>query len=182
MMKAPSQEYGLGAQHQDGSIRLFLRIIRRLHSGIYIVFAAGQNHPGIKRKAYEPHSSWHTDGRVHHKSYDRILLPPEKKQRLDAFKGAERFVATPVDQMLACTLPECKPEKFIGVMEVAVSSLDVTPGRQQLYVDLVELGSMPLPIECGERLLVRWWLNDAAPSIVVSLYEFSTLYAAHPRR
>jgi hypothetical protein len=165
--------YALGVRHRDGRLHLFLRVVRA-PSGIYIVFAAGQHRPGIGRKAYNPHSSWHKDGRVHHKSYDRPWIR-EKRQGLDGFRGAEPFIVTSVDQMLASGLPECNPAEFTSVMEVPVGVLDVTPGHQQVHVDIVAPGSVPPTSGFGEYPLMSWWLSDGSPSIVVSVYKLSPL-------
>lgn len=163
--------YAIAAKHEGGRLCLFLRIVRA-PSGVYVVFAAGQHRPGIGRKAYDPHSSWHRDGRVHHKSYDRAWTRQRQRQSLDGFRGAEPFVATPVDQMVVPALPECDPAAFTEVLEISVASLDVAPSRQKIHVDLVAAGSPPPVVGFGERPRKRWWLEDASPSIVVSLYEF----------
>lgn len=163
--------YAFGVRHRDGRLHLFLRVVRA-PSGIYVVWAAGQRRARIRGRAYDPHSSWHKDGRVNHKSYG-VPWIRQQRQRLDNFRGAEFFIATPVDQMLAPQLPECNPMGFASVTVVAVDVIDVTPGRQQLHVDLVEPGLVPPPIGLGERPLMRWWLYDSTPNIVVSLYQFN---------
>ncbi len=162
--------YAIAARHEDGRLRLFLRVVRAV-SGIYVVFAAGQQRPGIGRRAYNPHSSWHRDGRVHHKSYDCGWMR-QRRQGLVGFTGAEPFVSTSVDQLVVPVLPECNPSEFSTVMEVPVPLLDTSPGRQQISVDLVAEGSVPPTIGFGERTLKRWWLTGDRPGIVVSLYEF----------
>ena len=162
--------HALAARHHDGSLHLFLRVVRAA-SGIYVVFAAGQRRPGIGRKSYDPHSSWHHDGRVHHKSYDRALMR-QRRQSLSGFAGSEPFITTSVDQMVVPQLPECNPGEFTTIMEVRVALLDVTPGRQSICIDLVADESMPPTVGFAERTVERWWLGGDSPSIVVSLYEF----------
>lgn len=160
--------HALATRHPNGELRLFLRVVRA-PSGVYVVFAAGQHRPG-----HDPHSSWHRDGRVHQKSYARTWIR-RQRQPLDSFGGAEPFIATSVDQMPAAGLPECVPTQFATVMDVSLGVIDVTPGRQQVHIDLVAAGAAPPAVGLGERPLLRWWLNDDAPSIVISLYEFPPL-------
>ena len=80
---------------------------------------------------------------------------------------------TSVDQMPAAGLPECVSTEFATVMDVSLGVIDVTPGRQQVHIDLVAAGAAPPAVGLGERPLLRWWLNDDAPSIVISLYELN---------
>ncbi len=161
--------YAIAARNPDTTLRLFLRVVRA-PSGIYVVFASGQRRPGIGRKQYNPHASWHRDGRVHQKSHDRRWIR-QTRQALAGFTGAEPFISTSVDQLLAPELPECNPSEFSTVMEVPV--LDTRPGRQQICVDLVASGAEPPAFSFGERVLMRWWITDDSPGIVVSLYQLS---------
>ena len=146
--------------------------MRRCPQGhIYQVFAAGQTYPRTGGKAYDPHTSWHLDGRFHTKGHDRIWHR-QQRQRLDAFTGAEFFISTTVDQMTAPGLAVCDPASFDGTMEVGLDSITVAgPARQQLHMDLVEPGYEPLAHGLGERPVVRWLLQDRAPWIVITLYE-----------
>ena|SRR3989442_5627086 len=57
-MENGRKTHAVAIRKDDGTLRLFLRIVRA-PSGIYVVFAAGQDRPGILKKAYNPHSSWH---------------------------------------------------------------------------------------------------------------------------
>ena len=160
--------HAVAIRDDDGRLHLFLRIVRA-PSGIYVVFAAGQVRPGIRGKAYDPHSSWHRDGRVHEKSYDRTWMR-RRRQPLDSFNGNEPFVTTSVDQESAKKLPACDPTEFVTVMEVPLSFLDVIPKGCQFHIDLVAPGTKPPAVGFRHEVLRRWWLSDGVPGIVVSFY------------
>jgi hypothetical protein len=147
--------------------------VKRCPQGhIYQVFAAGQAYPRIHGKAYNPHTSWHLDGRYHTKGYEREWRR-EQRMRLDAFKGSACFMATTVDQMASNGLPELQPTQFDGIMELALATIDVTPGRQQLHMDLVAAGVAVPVLGFGETPIVRWLLQDREPWIVITLYQRS---------
>ena len=150
----------LAARHAHGPLRLFLRLVRS-SSGIYVVFAAGQQRPGVGRKAYNPHASWHRDGRVHQKSYNRTWTR-EKRQALGNFAGSEPFVVTPTDQMVVHSLPECVPPEFDSVMEVDVDKLGTNGACHHVNIDLVAESTDPLPLGSGGQALNRWFLDEAS--------------------
>ncbi len=83
--------HAVAIRRGDGTVALFLRVVRSL-SGIYAMFAAGQHRAG-----HDPHSSWHRDGRVHHKSFGREFTR-RYRQALGAFAGAEPFITTSVSR------------------------------------------------------------------------------------
>lgn len=169
--------HAIAVRDVDSGLRLFLRI-SRAPSGIYVVFAAGQLRQGVGGKAYNPHSSWHRDGRVHVKSYNR---PWNRQQRqpLDSFEDAEQFVATSLDQA-AAGLPTCEPGQFESVIEVPVKLLCGNPGHRLVHVDLVGPGAEPPPLGFSARLLRRWPL-PGAPTIVISLYDVASSVSAANR-
>jgi len=166
--------HAIAVRDVDSRLRLFLRI-SRAQSGIYVVFAAGQLRQEAGGRAFNPHSSWHRDGRVHAKSYNR---PWNRRQRqpLDSFEGAEPFIATSLDQAVA-GLPTCEPGQFENVMEVPVELLDGSPGHRQVHVDLVGPGAEPPPLGFTARLLRRWPLLGT-PTIVISLYDVTSSVSA----
>jgi hypothetical protein len=85
----------------DGSLALFLRV-GSSPSVIYVVVAAGQ-----ERAGHDPHSSWHRDGRVHHKSFKREFRGSQKRA-LDSFTDdiVEQFITTSTNRGDAPYLPE----------------------------------------------------------------------------
>lgn len=165
------RRWAIAVQHPDGDLRLFWRIRRSDHGEIFLVFAAGQDYEREGGIPFDPHTSWHKDGTVHSKSFNR-KMGGKAGQTPDArFKGTEYGMGTSVDQMVSKKLPKCDPAEFDDVIEIKLEQLDSTVGRQQLHMDLIEPGIEPPSQGLGERALAQWVLKDASPWIVVSLYE-----------
>lgn len=161
-------KWAVAVRWPSGELGLFWRV-RRSPSGIYQVFCALQDEARIDGRAHDPHTSWHTDGRFHSKGYDRVWHR-QRRQRLDAFTGAEPFISTSADQMLSAGLPICDFADFDEVLEIGRDVIDPAQGRQQLHLDLSEPGVAPFAHGLGERPVVRHVLQDDVPSIVVTLY------------
>jgi hypothetical protein len=92
LMKLPSLragEYRYAVAVRDETGRLWLTLwVRRDPKGEYFVM--------LPRKdgRWNPHASYHRDGRLHSKSYGRKLLPAQKRQPLnEAFRGSENIGA-----------------------------------------------------------------------------------------
>jgi hypothetical protein len=132
-----------------------------------VVFAAGQDTPG-----HDPHSSWHVDGRVHHKSFNREFERFRKQALDDDFAGVELFVTTPVTRVRARSLPDCAAARFDSVMEVPVEALDEAPHGTRFHVEL--LGPKAEPAEPDPifdyRLVQRAVIDDGRPEIAISAY------------
>jgi hypothetical protein len=64
------RRWAIAVRHPDGDLRLFWRI-RRPKREIFLVFVARQDYDREAGIAADLHTSWHKDGTVHHKSYNR---------------------------------------------------------------------------------------------------------------
>jgi hypothetical protein len=151
----------------DGTLALLLRVVRS-PSGIYVVFAAGQH-----RKRHDPHTSWHRDGRFHHKSFDREIFERRKRQPLEGFVGVESFITTSTNRTDAPHLPACDPAEFTNVMEVPITVLKEAPHGTQVHVELLGPESEPVVPTPGHRLIQRHVVADENPRIAISLYDVS---------
>jgi hypothetical protein len=66
---------------------------------------------------WDPHTSYHLDGRVHMKSYDRKILPAQKRQPLTGvFRNAEHLGVYAGHGKGSGAI--CAPSAFTGVVEV----------------------------------------------------------------
>jgi len=157
-------KYAIAIQREDGTLVLFLRVVRS-PSGIYVVFAAGQDRPG-----HDPHSSWHRDGRVHHKSFEREFIR-RRGQALASLIGTEPFVTTSVTRDAASHLPHCDPVKFDSVVEIPAQLLNDPPNRTQVHVELLAVDAVPAVPVFEHRLVERSVINDEMPAIGVSFYD-----------
>jgi len=134
-------------------------------------------------KGYNSHVSHHASGWMHFKTFDKPLLPPEKRQKPDAsFSGTEQVVTTPIClQTLRGTRAfkrPCRVEKYPGgVFEIAASEISPTPpGRTAVAIDLVSPGAPPLiyPLTAALR---RHIFTDAIPHISVTLWDQEMMFA-----
>jgi len=150
---------------EDGTLALLLRVVRS-PSGIYVIAAAGQ-----ERKGHNPHWSWHSNGRVHDKSFGRPFNR-RRGQPLDGFTGVEPFVCTGTTRADAPLLPDCYPREFDGVMDVSARLLNDLPSGTQVHVELLGPGAEPAVLRgLVWRLLQRFVITDGTPAIAVSFYD-----------
>jgi hypothetical protein len=78
---------------RDGDeLFLWIRLRRAAGTDIYYVVPTGREDERDWKK-WNPHGSWHRDGRVHHKSFDKKMLPVEERQKPDArFEGTYNLI------------------------------------------------------------------------------------------
>jgi hypothetical protein len=161
--------HAVAIRRDHGTLALFLRVARS-RSGIYVVFAAGQERPG-----HDPHSSWHRDGRVHHKSFKGEFMR-RRRQPLDAsFTGTEPFITTSTTRASAPLLPDCQPGQFSSVIEVPAQALGDAPSGTQVDVQLVGPNTEPTAPTFEHVLLQRAVIADGQPygqpAIAVFVYN-----------
>jgi len=115
---------------------------------------------------WDVHASYHLNGTLHMKSYDRKVLPPLKCQPLTgAFRGTVRLAA------FAGHAPKsvgaiCDPTAFSGVVEIAPGILG--PHDGQITVDLVEPGCHPAALPWA-KIARREVFRDILPWIVITV-------------
>jgi hypothetical protein len=157
-------DHAVAIRRDDASLALFLRIVRS-PSGIYVVFAAGQARP-----RHDPHSSWHRDGRVHHKSFGREFTRGYK-QPLTGFAGADHFVTTSTSRDAAPNLPDCAPARFNDVIEVRIALLRPAPQGTQIDVSPFAAGAGPVAPAVPHRIVSQSVIVDGDPRIAVTIYD-----------
>src|SRR5947208_8529391 len=71
---------------------LWIRLRRAAGTDIYYVLPTGRE-DDPEWKKWNPHGSWHKDGRLHHKSFDQKNLPVEERKKPDAeFDGTHNLI------------------------------------------------------------------------------------------
>lgn len=158
-------KHAVAIRRDNGSLGLFLRIVRA-PSGIYVIWAAGQ-----ERQGHNPHTSWHHDGRFHSKSFGEMFTRWRQRQQLDAFAGVEPFITTSLTRLDPPGLPDCDARQFDSVMEVAGHILSPPPNGTQVDVQLAAAGAVPAPPVFNSPVLQQRVIEDGAPAIVVSIYN-----------
>jgi hypothetical protein len=116
-------------------------------------------------REWDPHATYHVDGRYHNKSYGVAFGGAQHRQRLDNFKGTEHFGYFGGH---GGALPKCNPSNFTDVITVAPDVL--TGFKGGVIVDLVEPGVAPNPLhrEFHEVIEERTY-KDLSPWVVVAV-------------
>jgi len=119
---------------------------------------------------WNPHASYHRDGRFHSKSFDQKMGESQQRQLLDnSFKGTEHL-GKYVGHAPLCA---CDPSDLSGVIKVEPGVLTNTDGW--VTVDLVEPGSQPahwhfMP---KDRIVAQRVFCDAIPWVVITIGQGS---------
>jgi hypothetical protein len=75
-MSAPRDERMFAVAVRDAEdLFLWIRIRRSPRGDIYYIFPTGRSGPEWEK--WDPHGSYHEDGRSHHKSFDQKLFPQQ---------------------------------------------------------------------------------------------------------
>jgi len=161
--------YAVIVRHGPSDTRLFARIIRKDKGDVVIAWSVDEPKKPSRVPAWNPHATYHKDGRQHSKSYDRPSVV-KYKQRLDsAFKGCEQIEATNADRMLS-NLPPCLPADFDGVLEVPVHMIS-NKQNQFVSVDVIAPGVEPIRLTGRDKVLLEATFKDSVPWIVVTFGE-----------
>jgi len=134
--------------------------VKRSRKGEFFVFQPRGD------EDWNPHTSYHLDGTLHMKSYDRKVLTPQKRQPLTGtFRGSEDlgFFAGHGTRGIGAI---CDPTAFSGVVRVAPGVLG--PRYGWVKVDLVEPGHEPVEIS-GSKIITRHVFCDITPFVVITV-------------
>ena len=131
-------EYQYAVAVRDGPDLWLTVRVRRSPKGEFFVSV-----PRLRDKRWDPHVSYHRDGRFHSKRYDRIGLKTELQPLGGRFRGTEHLGACNGARDPKRVGAVCKPDAFTGVLEVPLDALGPHDGT--IVVDLVEPGCNPIP-------------------------------------
>lgn len=139
--------------------RLWLTLwVRRSPKGEYFVMAPRPD------REWDPHTSYHLDGRLHAKSYGHKLITQKRQPLTSAFKGSEHLGEHAGHGTSVGAI--CDPSDFSGVVEVAPDVLRPWHGR--VAIDLVEPGCEPTPLN-HVRVVRQQIFRDNAPWVVIRI-------------
>jgi hypothetical protein len=141
---------------------------RRAPTSTYVLPTGREDDPEWKK--WNPHGSWHRDGRLHHKSFNKRLLPAEPRQEPNAHQLIMRGIALDEPRAFGVT---CDPTEFSDVVEIPVGIL--SPKHYETYtsIDVSEPGLQPLLMGGTEEILAQRIFDDAIPHITVSVYRWA---------
>lgn len=155
----PAGEYRYAVAIEDGADLRLALVVRRSRKGEYFVLMPRDGD-------WDPHASYHLDGRYHQKSYNQVLMP-KTRQRLDQFKGTEHLGVFMGFGTGAA--PICNPANFTSVLEVPPGILDSMNGC--VLIDLVDADTPPNPIHRqspGQRITHEETYRDSSPAVVIA--------------
>jgi hypothetical protein len=156
----PAGEYRYAVAIEDGADLRLALVVRRSRKGEYFVLMPRDGD-------WNPHASYHLDGRSHQKSYNQVLVP-KARQRLDQFKGTEHlgmFMGFGTG-----AAPICNPANFTSVLEVPPGILESMHGC--VLIDLVDADTPPNPIRRqnhGQKITHEETYRDGSPWVVISV-------------
>jgi hypothetical protein len=143
---------------RDGKNLWLALFVRRSKRGeIYVV------RPQIDPD-WNPHSSYHRNGKFHLKSYGRESFPKFLQKPDQNFKGV---VSMGIEAGFGKSLPGavCDPAIFDGVVEVPGGILG--PRWGAISVDVVQPGRQPPPT--GRKTYKRRYFRDLIPHLVITV-------------
>lgn len=116
-------------------------------------------------RSWNPHTSYHVDGTLHMKSYDRAIFPTKRQPLNATFRGTEHL------GVLAGYAPRsvgavCDATAFDGVLVTPPDTLG--PRHGWIAVDLVEPGCEPAPPPWS-KVVKREVYRDAVPWLVITV-------------
>jgi len=161
-MPAGEHRYAVAIRH---GADLWLTLwVRRSPKGEFFVLRPVAERP--EAPPWNPHSSYHLDGRFHMKDHDRKMLRPHRLQPLGStFRGAEHlghyYGHDPKGVGAICDVAF-----FSGIVEVASGVLG--PTRGGVAVELVEPGHVP-PEASWFEIVTRQCFRDVVPWIVITV-------------
>jgi hypothetical protein len=153
---------------------LWLRLKRAARTDIYYVIPTGRENDQEWEK-WDPHGSWHRDGHVHHKSFNRKMSAQSRQKPSAEFKGTHNLITRGIasDEPRAFGV-QCDPRKFSEVVLIPVSILGQKRYETYTSVDVSEPGLQPSLLGGQERILMQRILDDAIPHITVTVYSYRT--------
>jgi hypothetical protein len=159
--KPAPREYRYAVAVREGSNLWLTLWIRKSHRGeIFVIIPRGD-------RDWDPHTSYHLDGTMHSKSFDRTIHRQKRQPLTDAFHGTEQFPG------FGGFGPKsvgaiCDPAAFTGVVEVAPGVLGPRDGT--VVVDLVGPNCEPMPFSSAP-LVRQEVFQESIPWIVVRVFS-----------
>jgi hypothetical protein len=155
----PGQHLYAVAVREGSDLWLTLWVRRSPKGEFFIMMPRGD-------RDWDAHTSYHLDGTLHMKSFDRKVLPPQKRQLLTGtFRGTEHLGAY-FGHGPKSVGAVCDPAAFSGVVEVAPGVLG--PRNGGVTVDLVEPGHEPTAFP-WTSVTKRQVFDDILPNIVITV-------------
>jgi hypothetical protein len=155
------------AIRDSGGLWLTLWVHRKPNGDILVAQRRPAQRLKFSGKAWNPHASYHRDGIFHWKSYDEVVIGPEKRQPLTGpFRGTEHLGLYGGH---GTGIP-CDSTRFTAVVEVASSLLGQYEGMA-VSVDLAQPGIDPIIPLAEEKMIQRSVFTDFEPWVVIRIWS-----------
>jgi hypothetical protein len=153
-------EYRYAVALREGNDLWLTLWVRRSPKGEFFVMLPRGDH------GWDPHTSYHRDGTLHMKSFNRKVLTPQKRQPLTGkFQGSEHlgmFYGHGPKSVGAI----CDPKDFSGIVEIEAGVLG--PGHGGVTVDLVEPDHEPIGYDFTD-VATRKVFCETDPCVVITV-------------
>jgi hypothetical protein len=149
---------------REKQLFLLLRIIRAPKGDIYV------RYPDPGTKEWAPHTSYHKDGRFHHKDFDAESMGRQLARPDSQFRGTQNPVTLAVGPNQWRNITSgCQQSKFDQVFEVPHAELPLETSWTHLSIDIIDASEKPVLIP-GARILRQGFFKDARPWIALTLF------------
>jgi len=155
-------EYRYAVAVRDGADLWLTLWVKRSAKGEFFVFRPMPD----DRSGWDPHTSYHLDGTVHMKSYDRAMIKVQQQPLTGPFQGTVPLGAHGGHSPKKVGAI-CDPEDFHGIVKVQPGILG--PREGDVLVDLVEPGCEP--ISHPSTLVQRETFRDVTPWVVIRIFS-----------
>ncbi len=144
---------------------LSLWVKRNSKSDYFVMFP--RDEPG-----WDPHASYHSDGRLHQKSHDRKMLAFQRQIPGPGFKGTEQMQTTELDlESVRAVKARCDPSQFTGVLETPGEIL--LQGGHTIAVDLTEANGSAVAQPSSQIVFERRF-SDAIPEVLLTIWRHAS--------
>jgi hypothetical protein len=162
-VRANVQDLLYAAAVRDASDLWLALWVKRTPKGDYFVMFPSD------KPDWDPHASYHRDGRFHHKSHDRKMIASQRQVPGPGFKGTEQMLTTPLDlESVQSGKTVCDPSQFTGVLEIPGEILH--QGGHTVAVDLTEANGIALP-QPRSQIVIQRRFFDAVPEVLLTTWR-----------
>ena len=157
-------EYRYAVAVEDGSDLWLTLWVRRSPPGEFFVMLPRVPFIKLPRRAkkWNPHTSYHFEGDLHMKSYDRKMVSGKHQPLTGGFRGTvDLGYHAGHDPKSVGVI--CHPADFSAVVKVAPGVLE--PGQGEVKVDLVEPAHEPMKFD--GKVVTEQVFRDTVPWLVI---------------
>lgn len=160
------QMYAVSVRDNE-ELFLILRIRRNRRGEIFCMF------PRPGREGWDPHASYHLDGKYHHKSFDHKMIVTQGPPLDQNFCGSINLLTTSIKRPDVRAINViCNPDNFDKMLEIPVDEISEDNKVQtSITIDITEPG-LSANIIRGSRLVDQLEINDRHPSILITVSAF----------